>query len=281
MKYELGLIGYPIKQSLSPWIHQQFLIKAGLEGNYSMQEINPDESFGEEIEKIKSSQFDGFNVTVPYKKRIINHLDQMDEDAQTIGAVNTVVHRDGEWTAHNTDWIGYITSLKRHYPSIFQNKMSSILLVGAGGAARGIYYGLLKEGFIRIDIANRTQSSAEAIAELGDTTTQTSIMALESAEKRLGTYDLIIQTTNIGMKPNVSDTIISLDQLHENSIVSDIVYQPIKTEFLHQASQQGASIHYGHTMLLYQAQYAFELWTSKKIPADDMEELLKHKLEGR
>ncbi|HLR61099.1 MAG TPA: shikimate dehydrogenase [Lentibacillus sp.] len=281
MKYELGLIGYPIKQSLSPWIHQQFLIKAGLEGNYSMQEINPDESFGEEIEKIKSSQFDGFNVTVPYKKRIINHLDQMDEDAQTIGAVNTVVHRDGEWTGHNTDWIGYITSLKRHYPSIFQNKMSSILLVGAGGAARGIYYGLLKEGFIRIDIANRTQSSAEAIAELGDTTTQTSIMALESAEKRLGTYDLIIQTTNIGMKPNVSDTIISLDQLHENSIVSDIVYQPIKTEFLHQASQQGASIHYGHTMLLYQAQYAFELWTSKKIPADDMEELLKHKLEGR
>jgi len=281
MKYELGLIGYPIKQSLSPWIHQQFLIKAGLEGNYSMQEINPDESFGEEIEEIKSSRFDGFNVTVPYKKRIINHLDQMDEDAQTIGAVNTVVHRDGEWTGHNTDWIGYITSLKRHYPSIFQNKMSSILLVGAGGAARGIYYGLLKEGFIRIDIANRTQSSAEAIAELGDTTTQTSIMALESAEKRLGTYDLIIQTTNIGMKPNVSDTIISLDQLHENSIVSDIVYQPIKTEFLHQASQQGASIHYGHTMLLYQAQYAFELWTSKKIPADDMEELLKHKLEGR
>ncbi|WP_010531059.1 shikimate dehydrogenase [Lentibacillus jeotgali] len=281
MKYKLGLIGFPIKRSLSPWIHQQFLKRADLEGDYSIQEIDPDDSFEEEIDRLKNSQFDGFNVTVPYKKRIIDFLDQLDEDARTIGAVNTVVHRNGKWTGYNTDWTGYITSLKHHYPSFFQKKVSNILLIGAGGAARGIYYGLVKEGFARIDIANRTQASAEVIAGLGEKNTNTSIMTLEDAESSLGGYDLIIQTTNIGMKPNVSDMIISLDKLCEHSLVSDIVYQPIETEFLHQASQRGASIHYGHTMLLYQAQYAFELWTSKKVPADNMEQQLQHKLEGR
>ncbi|GGJ83615.1 shikimate dehydrogenase (NADP(+)) [Lentibacillus kapialis] len=280
MKYKLGLIGYPIKQSMSPWIHKQFLKRAKLEGDYSIQEINPDESFAEEIVRLRNSRFDGFNVTVPYKKRIMQYLDQLDEDAQTIGAVNTVVCRNGKWMGYNTDWIGFITSLKHHYPSIFQNRRSKILLIGAGGAARGIYYGLLKEKFTRIDIANRTHSNAEAIAELAGANGRTSIMTLKDAENNLESYDLIIQTTNIGMKPNVYDMTISLSQLHGSSIVSDIVYQPINTEFLYQASQKGASIHYGHTMLLYQAQYAFELWTSKKVPVDDMEEQLRHKLEG-
>ncbi|TFJ94050.1 shikimate dehydrogenase [Lentibacillus salicampi] len=280
MNYRLGLIGFPIQQSLSPWIHQQFLKQAGLEGDYCLFEIAPDRPFEKEISRVKNEQLDGFNVTVPYKKRIIDCLDDLDEDARAIGAVNTAVQRNGKWIGCNTDWIGYTTGLKHHYPSIFQNTTSSILLIGAGGAARGIFYGLMKEGFTRIDIANRTQSSAEAIAALARTNTHTSVITLQEAENRLAQYDLIVQTTNIGMKPNVTDTIISLEQLHEDSIVSDIVYQPLNTEFLHQASQKGASIHYGHTMLLYQARTAFELWTSKQVPVDDMDEQLKRKLEG-
>ncbi|HLS07617.1 shikimate dehydrogenase [Lentibacillus sp.] len=279
MEYRLGLIGFPIKQSMSPWIHEQFLKKADLKGDYDIFEIDPDGPVDKKISDLKNRQLDGFNVTVPYKKRIISHLDQLDEDARSIGAVNTVVSHNGNWIGYNTDWTGYLTALKHHYPTIFQKKSCSILLIGAGGAARGIFYGLIKEGFTQVDIANRTQSSAEAIAMLGSTKTETAIMTLKDAESRLGHYDLIIQTTNIGMKPNVTATIMSLEQLHQDSIVSDIIYQPIKTEFLHQASKKGASIHYGHTMLLYQAQYAFELWTSKKIPVDDMAEQLKRKLE--
>ncbi|SFA69805.1 shikimate dehydrogenase [Lentibacillus halodurans] len=281
MAYKLGLIGYPVKHSLSPWIHQQFLTKAGLAGEYSIEEIAPNDSFKQEVERIKSSQFDGFNVTVPYKKQIIPYLDHLDKQAQAIGAVNTVVRQNKKWIGYNTDGAGYITGLKHYYPSIFANKQCSILLIGAGGAARGIFHSLAAAGFTRIDIANRTRSSAENIAASGGRKTKTSIITLKDAAYHLSYYDLIIQTTNVGMRPNVRDTVISLEHMSKDAIVSDIVYQPIETEFLHQAGKKGASVHYGHTMLLYQAQYAFELWTSKKVPLDDMEQQLQNILEGR
>lgn len=281
MQYKLGLIGFPVEHSLSPWIHQQFLTMAELAGDYSIMEIDPKNAFEEKLQQIKDSRFDGFNVTVPYKKQIIPFLDQLDTGAQAIGAVNTVLRESGKWIGYNTDGIGYVTGLRHHYPSIFHQKQCHILVIGAGGAARGIFHGLSTNGFKRIDIANRTQSSAEMIAKLADTKTRTSILSLKEAEANLGYYDLIIQTSNVGMNPNVNDTIMSLEQIHQDSIVSDIIYQPIETQFLHQAAQKGASIHYGHTMLLYQAQYAFEIWTSRKIPAHDMEQPLQSKLEGR
>ncbi|MFD1362988.1 shikimate dehydrogenase [Lentibacillus salinarum] len=281
MHYKLGLIGFPVKHSLSPWIHRQFLKKAGLAGDYAIVEIAPGDSFEQKLQQIKHSQFDGFNVTVPYKKQIMPYLDQLDDNAKAIGAVNTVVQKDGKWIGYNTDGMGYITSLKQHYPSIFQNQACRILLIGAGGAARGLFFGLTTAGFTRVDIANRTLSSAETIAELGKKETNTAIMTLEEAEKQLHQYDLIIQTTNVGMKPNADDMILSLDQVGKNTIVSDIVYQPIETKFLHQAKQKGADVLYGHVMLLYQAQYAFELWTSQRVPAHDMEQDLKTVLGGR
>lgn len=264
-----------------PWIHRQFLNKADIEGDYSTVEIAPDDAFENELQKMKNGRYDGFNVTVPYKKQIIPYLDQLSHDAQAIGAVNTVVQKNGKWIGYNTDGIGYIMSLKYHYPAIFQKDPCNILLIGAGGAARGIFHGLITAGFTQIDIANRTRSTAEAIAELGNPNTNTSIMSLDDAEKRLHHYDLLIQTTNVGMKPHVNDMIMSLEQLRANSIVSDIVYQPIETQILHQAKQKGAAILYGHTMLLYQALYAFELWTSKKVAAANLEQPLKSVLEGR
>lgn len=281
MQIKLGLIGFPIKHSLSPWIHNQFLEKAGIEGTYSIMEINPDDSFERELQRIKDSQIDGFNVTVPYKKQIIAHLDDLDENAKVIGAVNTVVCKNGKWIGYNTDGIGYVIALKNKFRGIFLDKTNRILIIGAGGAAYGIYYGLASEGFTQIDIANRTTSSANAIAELGDTNVKTEILPLDKAEKVISGYDLIIQTTSVGMKPNTETAIISAESINENSVVSDIIYQPLNTKFLYDAKKVGASIHYGHTMLLYQAQYAFELWTKKKLPVDDMEEKLKTILEGR
>ncbi|ALX48146.1 shikimate dehydrogenase [Lentibacillus amyloliquefaciens] len=281
MHYKLGLIGYPVQNSLSPWIHEQFLKKADIGGNYALLEINPKKSFENELQQIKNNHYDGFNVTVPYKKQIIPFLDDLDDGAHAIGAVNTVAWQNGKWVGYNTDGKGYVTALGHAHPSIFQHKQCRILLIGAGGAARGIFYELAEAGFRRIDIANRTQSSAEDIASLGDGKAKTSILTLKEAENNLKMYDLIIQTTNIGMKPNVNDAIISLEQIDRRSIVSDIVYQPIETHFLQQASRIGASVHHGHTMLLYQAQYAFEIWTSKKVPADDLNQPLQSILEGR
>ncbi|RYG74759.1 shikimate dehydrogenase [Lentibacillus lipolyticus] len=281
MSLKLGLIGYPVQHSLSPWIHNRFLEKAGIDGTYSLFEIGPDSVFEQELEKLKTSGLNGFNVTVPYKKKVIACMDELDWKAEQTGAVNTVAHQNGKWIGYNTDGTGYVHGLKEKYPTIFKDTASRILIIGAGGAARGIYQALAAEGFSQIDIANRTPSSAETIAQSGFNGVQTAVMGLQEAEKALDHYRLIIQTTAVGMKPNVEEQIISLDKVSTDSVVSDIVYQPLTTSFLQDAYRRGASVHHGHTMLLYQAQYAFQLWTSEKVPIGEMEQQLKNVLEGR
>src|SRR5699024_7369883 len=156
MHYQFGLLGYPAKHSLSPWIHEQFLQKAGLDGEYSIMEVAP-ESFAAQIKHLKGSELHGFNVTVPYKQKIISYLDKLDELAGKMGAVNTVVNQNGKWIGYNTDGIGYLRSLANRFSSLLEEKKQHILLIGAGGAARGIYYALTKAEFPSIDIANRTK----------------------------------------------------------------------------------------------------------------------------
>lgn len=279
--YRFGLIGFPIKQSLSPWIHENFLKRVNMQGDYSLIEIDPENNFKEEIDKLKTKELDGFNVTVPYKQKIIPYLDNIDMEAEKIGAVNTVVHKEGKWFGYNTDGKGYIRSLENKFPNAFARKDVRVLIVGAGGAARGIYYAFVTKGIKHIDITNRTLESAKDIAELALSSTSTSILSLTEAEKKVHQYDVIIQTTSVGMKPEKQTSIMSLDGIKKDSIISDIVYQPIETAFLKQARTLGAAIHYGHTMLLYQAQYAFEIWTNKRVPMNKMDKELERILKGR
>ncbi|MFC4558884.1 shikimate dehydrogenase [Virgibacillus kekensis] len=278
---KLGLIGFPIGHSLSPWIHGRFLEKSDIAGEYESIQISPEDSFEEELERIKTEGINGFNVTVPYKTKIVPYLDGLDKNAAAIGAVNTVVYKDGQWIGYNTDGTGYVAALNSKFPSFSKDKSRKVLIIGAGGASRGIYYALVAEGFTRIDIANRTAESAHAIAAVDREGVQTDVLTLIEAENNLGEYDLVIQTTSVGMKPNVEGKVMSLQSIEEGCIASDIVYQPIQTAFLQEAQAKGAAIHYGHTMLLYQAQAAFELWTNKKVPIGNMDQQLKNILEGR
>lgn len=279
--HQLGLIGFPIKHSLSPWIHEQFLDKAGLDGSYSLIEIHPDQNFAEEMSKLRKQGINGFNVTVPYKQTIIPFLDEIDIEAEKMGAVNTVVNDGGKWIGYNTDGKGYLRSLESKFPGFLQDQTKKILILGAGGAARGIYYALVNAGFKQIDIANRTAASATEIAELKNDSINTNVLSLEQAEKSISEYDIFIQTTSVGMNPVSDATIVSLNGLKESAIVSDIVYQPIETAFLKKARSLGGSVHFGHTMLLYQAQYAFEIWTNQQIPIDHMDDELQLILKGR
>ncbi len=224
---------------------------------------------------------DGFNITVPYKERIIPYLDEVDELAAEMGAVNTVVNRNGKWIGYNTDGTGYLRALTGKFPFLKEKKDSRILLLGAGGAARGIYYVLVQAGYTRIDIANRTEKSAANIASLRTGKTYTNVLSLSEAADNLAVYDVIIQTTSVGMNPDHKSCIIETDLLSPSAIVSDIVYQPLETELLKQAEAKGASVHFGHTMLLHQAQYAFEIWTDMKVPLDGMDHQLQNILEGR
>ncbi|MFC2948420.1 shikimate dehydrogenase [Virgibacillus sediminis] len=278
MDYNFALIGSPIQHSLSPWIHQQFLEKAGLEGEYRLFEILQEESFEERISKLKGMELDGFNVTIPYKQKIFPFLDELDDNAIKAGAVNTVVNRNGKWIGYNTDGAGYLRSLAAYFADL--DSSMRVLLIGAGGATRGIYYAMAAEGYENIDITNRTIKKAEEIALLSDRAGTTQVLDLQEAQGQLEKYDVIIQTTSVGMNPDTEKTIMPLEGIRKDTIVSDIIYRPLETEFLRQAKAHGARIHYGHTMLLYQAQQAFEIWTGKKVPINEMDEKLKKVLEG-
>ncbi|WP_058307315.1 shikimate dehydrogenase [Gracilibacillus massiliensis] len=278
MAYKLGLIGHPIGHSLSPWIHDQFLDLAGLEGEYKLYE-GDHQALPNVLKQLKEKAVDGFNVTVPYKQVIVDYLDDIDEDAKILGAVNTVVNVDGRWKGYSTDGEGYVRSIVEPFPNLLNNN-TSVLLLGAGGAARGIYRALVQQQVKTVDIANRSKDKAEAFLALRTGDVKTSVLSYHEAEAQLAEYDLIVQTTSVGMKPHVEDQIIQLDNLSKDTVVSDIVYQPITTSLLKDAKQRGAKIHHGHAMLLYQGQLAFEKWTNKNLDVAHLVDRLENKLRG-
>lgn len=271
---KLGLIGHPVEHSLSPWIHTQFMEQAGIEGEYKLYPIEPD-VFDEKIAALLQSGIDGFNITVPYKQRIIPFLDELDPDAAKIGAVNTAVRKNGKWIGYNTDGSGYVRALEQVIPS---QESLHVLMLGAGGAARGIYRALVTEGYRYVDIANRTVSKAEQLLQLQEPETITEILSSEEAQNRLAEYDVIIHTTSVGMSPKAEEQLIALANLKAQAVVSDIVYKPIETMLLRSAKLQGATIHHGHSMLLYQAQYAFEIWSGQQVIIGDLLNQLEQRL---
>ncbi|UFT97845.1 shikimate dehydrogenase [Radiobacillus kanasensis] len=278
MALTLGLIGYPAKHSLSPWLHSAFMDQVGIDGTYTIYETSP-EALPSQLSKLKENGVDGFNVTVPYKQTIMEYLDEVEHAAKNIGAVNTVACRDGKWIGYNTDGIGYKQSLKDSFPSLFTGQ-KNVLILGAGGAARGIYYALSQGEFPKVDIANRTKEKAKEFLSLKEKQIETNILDYAEAERTLSQYDLIVQTTSVGMKPNYDQQVIDLTRLSKVSIVSDIVYQPIQTKILEAAQNRGAQIHHGHAMLLYQAQAAFEIWTGKQVQVDSILLDLEKRLRG-
>lgn len=271
---KLGLIGHPVEHSLSPWIHTQFMEQAGIEGEYKLYPIEPD-VFDEKITALLQSGIDGFNITVPYKQRIIPFLDELDQDAAKIGAVNTAVRKNGKWIGYNTDGSGYVRALEQVIPS---QESLHVLMLGAGGAARGIYRALVAKDFRYVDIANRTVSKAEQLLKLQEPETITEILSYDEAHQKLDSYDIIIHTSSVGMSPLDHEQIISLTNLKNDAVVSDIVYKPIETMLLRSAKQQGATIHHGHSMLLYQAQYAFEIWSGQQVKIGDLLNQLEQRL---
>ncbi|QTM99896.1 shikimate dehydrogenase [Sediminibacillus dalangtanensis] len=278
MEFKLGLIGYPVQHSLSPFIHQKFMENTSIQGSYQLFETEPHQ-LEKRLEELKRADISGFNVTVPHKQAIMSYLDEVDSDAYRIGAVNTVVNDKGRLKGYNTDGIGYVRSLAEAYPNVFQQEKKALIL-GAGGAARGIYRALVKQGIQGISIANRTKSKAEGLLDLQDLHTETEILSFSEAEAALDNFDLIVQTTSVGMSPNHDEQVISLNKVKPHTVVSDIVYKPLNTKLLREAANLGAKTHHGHTMLLYQAQYAFEIWTGAHPQMESLVEQLEQRLRG-
>ncbi|MGM9987673.1 MAG: shikimate dehydrogenase [Bacillaceae bacterium] len=266
-----GVIGNPIGHSMSPAMHNSAFQALKMDGYYQAFHVK-EENLGATMEAMKLLQIKGFNVTTPHKVAVMAYLDTIDEVAEKIGAVNTVVHENGKLIGYNTDGYGYIRSLEEEMGITVKGK--NVLLIGAGGACRALYYSFLEKGVCQIDIANRTLSKAR---EIVGKESRSSVYQIDAISD-FCMYDIIINTTIVGMYPHIDNTPISISRVKEGAIVSDIIYNPLKTRFLKEAETVGARIHNGLGMFVYQGALAFEKWTGIFPPVEVMKKIVTDKL---
>jgi shikimate dehydrogenase len=232
----------------------------------------------EAINGIRALGIQGINVTIPHKVSIIPYLDEVDPLAEEIGAVNTVVNVEGRLTGYNTDGEGYVHGLLPVLMKDLANMRT--LIIGAGGAARGVSLTLAKYGAGELCITNRTESKASQLAADCCRFTKATTLPLEHVEAELTGFDLIINTTSIGMAPDTNSMPLSLEELRQDVIVSDLIYTPIKTRWLQVAEDKGAIIQNGLDMFVNQGALAFEKWTGKTAPKEVMKKKVLEKLGG-
>ncbi|MBD1382070.1 shikimate dehydrogenase [Metabacillus arenae] len=272
-----GLIGCPVGHSMSPDIHNDAFSHLHLSAYYHAFHVEK-EKLADAVSSLRTLGVLGFNVTVPHKVAIMPLLDEIDESASRIGAVNTVKNKDGKLIGYNTDGIGYLTSLKRRIKKPLSE--SKVLLIGAGGAARGIYFTLAKEGCLQIDICNRTIEKAKDLISECPIKVKGDAYSIHGAENLIYDYDIIIQTTSIGMHPNTSEKPIELTGAKKECLVSDIIYNPIQTQLLKEAEAEGMQTLTGVGMFVHQAAHAFIIWTGIEPNVARMEKIVINKLGG-
>lgn len=273
-----GVIGDPIAQSMSPVMQGQEFQKLGIQAHYHPFHIKP-KDLEDAVKGMKAIGVEGFNITSPHKTAIIPLIDKIDPLAEAIGAVNTVVREDDQFVGYNTDGEGFIKALQADWKEHFTKER--VLIIGAGGAAKAIFYTLLSKGIVNIDICNRSVERAEKLILDCPFQGNSTALSLSSAEAELENYDLIIQTTSIGMYPDLLSSPLSLDALRSNTFVSDIIYNPFETAILTEAKQKGAQIQNGVGMFVYQGALAFERWTGIMPNIERMANTVKKQLGGK
>ena len=264
-----AVIGDPIDHSLSPNIHNAAFRSLNLDSTYIAYRI-PKGELAAGIEALKTIKIAGFNVTIPHKIEMIKYLDVLDESCNLIGAVNTISNDSGILKGYNTDMHGFLEPIKKRNLEI---KGSRVLLVGAGGAARAIVAGLVKEKADKITIANRTRENANELAEftkkIGG---KVDVISLQEIDKLISEHKFIINSSSVGLRNEHS--LIPTSNIDRNSIVYDVIYSPINTDLVKKSKENGATIIYGYEMLLAQAAKAFEIWHKTEAPYDVMKKAL-------
>ena len=272
-----AVVANPIKHSISPFIHNSAFEATNTNGVYLAWEVDEAE-LAETVANIRRYQMYGINLSMPYKEQVIAYLDQLSEEACLIGAVNTVVNREGTLIGYNTDGKGFFKSL----PS-FKISRKRLVLLGAGGAAKAILAQAILDGVSQISIFVRSSSMEKTrpyLEKIQNTTGfRVDLLALEDVQDlqdSITQADLLVNATSVGMDGS-SQPIPTSIVLPEKLLVADVIYQPFETPFLKWARNQGNQSINGLGMLLYQAAEAFEFWTGKEMPTDQIWELLKQK----
>ncbi len=272
-----GIIGYPVKHSLSPLMQTAAFQEAGIDAVYVPFEVKP-EHLKTALDGIRALNVMGVNVTIPHKERVVEFIDFLDEDAEFLGAVNTIKNVEGKLHGYNTDAVGFYRSLVEEGIAL---KGKTAVMFGAGGAAKAVGYALLKGGVKFLHIFNRNFSRAKELGDLLSRLGNVLVYPLkESAvETVLPTADVIVNTTSVGMKSS-DPHLFDYSKIPEGKTVVDIIYTPPETELLKAAKKKGCKVVNGLGMLLYQGVAAFEIWTGRKAPAELMKKVLLEELYG-
>ncbi len=250
-----GVIGWPIEHSRSPTIHRYWLRELGIPGNYDKFAVRP-EDFRQFADTIGKDGFLGANVTAPHKEAAFNACERRTAVAEALGAVNTLWREDGRLWGDNTDVAGFLANLDEVTPGWDERKRLAIV-IGAGGAARGIIHALVSRGFERIAVFNRTQARAQTLAQhFGDP-----ILAMPWGDvaRELPNADLLVNASSLGMvgQPPLE---VDLSALPERAVVADAVYIPLRTPLIEAASARRLRVAEGLGMLLHQAVPSFARW---------------------
>ncbi|WP_084587718.1 shikimate dehydrogenase [Devosia riboflavina] len=249
------VIGHPIAHSRSPLIHGTWLAEHGIDGSYEAVDVAPAElpAF---FERLRSGEFAGGNVTIPHKEAVFALCDSVDDLAKTIGAVNTLVVRDGKVHGYNTDYLGFLGNLDAAAPG-WSDGPRDALVIGAGGAARAILVALRERNFGRVHVLNRTLANAETLVE--EIEGPFEAHGFEAFAELAPKVGIVVNTSSIGMHGSRFDW-LDMSLLPKGSLVTDIVYTPLITPLLADAQAHGLKIVDGLGMLLHQAVPGFADW---------------------
>ncbi|MGO9377083.1 MAG: shikimate dehydrogenase [Dissulfurispiraceae bacterium] len=265
----VGLFGYPVEHSLSPDMHNAAFSYLNLDYCYVTFPVHPD-SLGDAVRGIKALSLGGINVTVPHKEKVMAFLDEINEEAQFIGAVNTIKNEGGKLTGFNTDGRGFMQSLAE---ADIEIRKKNVLIVGTGGASRAIGFYLCKEAS-QVHLYDVDSLKAEALAkhlygvrQNADTIDASSKNSVEF----MAGMDIIINATPLGLRPGDSSP-IDMSLINKEHIVCDLIYR--ETPLLRAAAEKGCKTMHGLGMLLWQGVIAFEIWTGIRPPADVMKKAL-------
>ncbi|MBU1486845.1 shikimate dehydrogenase [bacterium] len=267
----VGLIGYPLAHTFSPGMHNACFCELGLNWVYLPFSVKQG-GLSRTIDGLRAIEnVQGVNVTIPYKEEVIEHLDDLSQEASLIGAVNTVSFSNGKATGDNTDAKGFMASLREEG---FSPTGKDVLLLGAGGAGRAVAVSLAKEGVSRITLVDLSIGKVKGLAsQIENSFREVEVRPARLEEITLEGIDLLINASGVGMKKG-DPCLIDPSDLHSGLFVYDLIYNPARTPLLKEAAKKGARTANGLGMLVQQAALSFKIWTGKEAPIKVMKEVI-------
>ncbi|HJI80240.1 MAG TPA: shikimate dehydrogenase [Eggerthellaceae bacterium] len=272
----VGLLGSPVTQSMSPAMHTASFAKMGIDAVYLGFDVQP-EQLESVVKGFAEAGVTGYNVTMPCKTKVLPYLDELTPVAELMGAVNTVVIKDGKSIGDNTDGAGFVRNMKLHG---FEPEGKVITVAGAGGAGSAVFTQLALDGVVAINIFNRHDDfwdvTQKKIMELSSKTGVPMVLGdLDDKEllaRAIKNSDLFVNATRVGMAPIEDECVIDEDMLHEGLFVADTVYEPRETKLIRMAKEHNLQTAPGLGMLLQQAALGEKIWFDVDMPTDYIEE---------